>query len=213
MRDVSIGSIAQPIPHPDGGIFHLLPMDGQDLKKLAKKIVRFEYLTDAKGKTVFNQKGQAVPRFDQDDEAVLEEAMKRCTKITDLALPVYIANVPNKEQLTEAQLLEVVELSLDSDGNPRKEPFVASNSETPVKIGDIDFVPRQVKRDVLSELYEYEAPDEAPAEPEPEAGEGMVAEETPAKPKKKRVEQLVAEWVIEECVKLGRAKRETEVKN
>ena len=78
-----------PTPHPDGGVFHLVPMDQFELKKLAKKIVRVDYLEDKRGKTVFNQHGAAVPQIDQDDEATIAAAMKRCVKITDIAITVF----------------------------------------------------------------------------------------------------------------------------
>jgi hypothetical protein len=209
-RERNLGNVAKPIEHPDGGIFHIFPMNQQELKLLAKRIVRFEYLTDAKGKTLFNQKGQPVPKFDQDDEAVINEAMLRCSKITDILLPVYVAKVANKEQLTQEQIAAIAEPDLDEDGQPRKAPIIADNSETAVKIGDLEFVPVKVKRDILCELYEHEVEAEEADAPR---GEDESDPPAPKAPKKRRLEQMVAEWVIEQAVELGKAKRAAEEKN
>jgi hypothetical protein len=198
MRQYQKRDNSVPTPHPDGGVFHLIPMDQHDLKKLARKVVRIDYLQDARGKTVFNQHGQAVPRVEQDDVAAIDEAMKRCVKITDIAMPVFRGG----EQET------------DDEGKPKTQAFVASDATEPVLIGDVEFVPVKVKRDILQEAYEHELEDEPEDEPKSdEASEGAPSTTAPKKKVKRKITQLVAEWVIDECSKLATAKKEVEVKN
>jgi hypothetical protein len=69
-------------------------------------------------------------------------------------------------------------------------------------------------RDILSETVEVEMdvviePSEAQIAAAKEAGEAAPEKRTV----KRTVEQLLAEWIVEQCVDLGRAKRTAELKN
>jgi hypothetical protein len=89
-----------PTPHPDGGVFHILPMSQLELNRLAQKMVNVGYLEDRKGRTVFNQNGEAVPQLTKNDEQTIREAVLKCARITALAVPVYVNGEPEFEEVS-----------------------------------------------------------------------------------------------------------------
>jgi hypothetical protein len=239
-----IPGVAVPTPHPDGGVFYLQPMNQVELKRLAKRIVRFEYLTDKKGKHVFNPQGQAVPKFDQDDDAVVVEAMTRCARIDEVAIPLQIKGEQQfaigEDQVSRpVRILVTVDCTTQvCDGGHEdlvgrcdrrfrvdSKPVLCAR----IIVGDFESRADTIMQEILSGSYEYE--EELPAAPataQPEAPADIIAttgklvtgdtldDETPAPapaPTRKKVQQLVAEWVVNECVKLGEAKRARELGN
>lgn len=211
-------NVAVPTPLPAGGVGHLLAMDGQELKKLAKKIVLFEYLRDKKDRYVFNPEGKPVPKIEQDDEALINEAMKKCRRITDVAIPVYI----NGEQQLEGEGTErkprTVTVSVDAMTkvcDTHDEPLEGRcTSCALIVVGDYRTTASQMFRDILSETIEVEVdvkvePTREQIEAAKEAGEPAPEPRSVKRP----VEQLLAEWQIERCVEYGRAKKAAETKN
>ncbi|HEX8169280.1 MAG TPA: hypothetical protein VF824_01930 [Thermoanaerobaculia bacterium] len=211
-------NVAVPTPLPAGGVGHLLVMDGQELKKLAKKIVLFEYLRDKKDRYVFNPEGKPVPKIEQDDEALINEAMKKCRRITSVAIPVYINGEQQFDGEGDDRLPRVVTVTVDAATkvcDSHDEPFEGRCTRcASIVVGDLATTAAQMFRDILSETIEVEAdvtvdPTAAEIDAAKEAGEP-----TPEKRTLKRtVEQLLAEWMVERCVELGRAKRAAETKN
>ncbi|MGN6186675.1 MAG: hypothetical protein ACTHQM_23805 [Thermoanaerobaculia bacterium] len=211
-------NVAVPTPLPQGGTGHLLVMDGQELKKLAKKIVLFEYLRDKKDRYVFNPEGKPVPKIEQDDEALIAEAMKKCRRITNIAIPVYIAGEQQFEETDEGRVPRVVVVSVDAATN------VCASHDEPIEgrcircsaivVGDLVTTASQMFRDILSETVQVEVdvtvePPGANNDSSP-AGDGTESAKVTIK---RPVDQLLAEWIVERCVELGRAKKAEETKN
>jgi hypothetical protein len=206
-------NVAVPTPLPAGGVGHLLVMDGQELKKLAKRIVLFEYLRDKKDRYVFNPEGKPVPKIDQDDEALISEAMKKCRKITNVGIPVFI----NGEQQFDGDEPRVVTVWVDGATklcDTHDEPFEGRCLRcASIIVGDLTTTAGQMFRDVLSETIEVEVdvtvePTAAQIEAAKDAGEPTPEKRT----LKRKVEQLLAEWLVERCVEIGRAKKAAEQK-
>jgi hypothetical protein len=211
-------NVAVPEPLPAGGVGHLLVMDGQELKKLAKKIVLFEYLRDKKDRYVFNPEGKPVPKIEQDDEALIAEAMKKCRRITNIGVPVFIHGEQQFEGEGDARQPRVVTVSVDAATkvcDTHDEPFEGRCPRcAAIVVGDLSTTAAQMFRDILSETIEVEVdvtvePTVAQIEAAKEAGEAAPEKRT----LKRTVEQLLAEWIVEKCVDLGRAKKAAEVKN
>lgn len=223
-------NVAVPTPLPHGGVGHLLVIDGQELKKLAKRIVIFEYLRDNKERYVFNPEGKPVPKIEQDDEALISEAMKKCRKITSVAIPVYRAGEQQFEGEGDERTPRTVTVTVDEranicgdDGKERKRAeAIESHPEIEgrcphcalIVVGDFTTTAAQMLRDVLSETIEVEVdvtvePTQQQIEAARQAGEAAPETRT----LKRKVEQLLAEWMVERCVELGRAKKADAVKN
>lgn len=211
-------NVAVPTPLPAGGTGHLLVMDGQELKKLAKKIVLFEYLRDKKDRYVFNPEGKPVPKIEQDDEALITEAMKKCRKITSVAIPVFLSGEQQFEGEGDERQPRVVTVAVDAATklcDSHDEPFEGRCIRcASIVVGDLATTAAQMFKDILSETIEVEVD----VTVEPTAAQIEAAKEarepTPEKRTLKRtVEQLLAEWIVERCVELGRAKKAAEVKN
>ena len=223
-------NVAVPTPLPAGGVGHLLVMDGQELKKLAKKIVLFEYLRDNKERYVFNPEGKPVPKIEQDDEALIDEAMKKCRKITSVAIPVYVAGEQQFDGEDNERTPRVVTVTVDEranvcgdEGKEKKRAEAIDNHPeitgrcphcSLIVVGDFTTTAAEMMRDILSETIEVEVevavePTVQQIEAANEAGES--APET--RKLKRKVEQLLAEWMVEQCVELGRAKKREERKN
>ena len=193
-------------------------MDGQELKKLAKKIVLFEYLRDKKDRYVFNPEGKPVPKIEQDDEALINEAMKKCRRITDVAIPVYTNGEQQLEGEGDERKPRTVAVSVDAMTK------VCDSHDAPLEgrcascaliiVGDYRTTAAQMFRDILSETIEVEVdvkvePTREQIEAAKEAGEPAPEPRSVKRP----VEQLLAEWQIERCVEYGRAKKAAETKN
>lgn len=211
-------NVAVPTPLPAGGTGHLLVMDGQELKKLAKKIVLFEYLRDKKDRYVFNPEGKPVPKIEQDDEALISEAMKKCRKITAVAIPVFIGGEQQFEGEGENRKPRTVTVMVDAATKTcdvHDEPLEGRCSRcASIIVGDLVTTAGQMFRDILSETIEVEVDVTVEAtaaqfEAAKESGEAAPEKRT----LKRTVEQLLAEWIVERCVELGRAKKATETKN
>jgi hypothetical protein len=207
-------NVAVPTPLPAGGTGHLLVMDGQELKKLAKRIVLFEYLRDKKDRYVFNPEGKPVPKIEQDDEALISEAMKKCRRITNIGIPVFV----NGEQQLDGDAPRVVTVSVDASTkvcDTHDEPFEGRCARcASIIVGDLATTAAQMFRDILSETIEVEVnvtvdPTAAQIEAAKEAAEPAPEKRT----LKRNVEQLLAEWIVERCVELGRAKKAAAEKN
>lgn len=207
-------NVAVPTPLPAGGTGHLLVMDGQELKRLAKKIVLFEYLRDKKDRYVFNPEGKPVPKIEQDDEALIAEAMKKCRKITNVGIPMFVGG----EQQFDGELPRVVTVSVDAATklcDTHDEPFEGRCPRcASIVVGDLATTASQMFRDILSETIEVEVdvtvePTAAQIEAAKEAGENAPEKRT----LKRTVEQLLAEWIVERCVEIGRAKKAKAEKN
>ena len=206
------------MPLPPGGVGHLLAMDGQELKKLAKKIVLFEYLRDKKDRYVFNPEGKPVPKIEQDDEALINEAIKKCRRITDVAIPVFIRGEQQFEGDGDERKPRTIAVSVDA------ETKICDSHDTPLEgrcascglivVGDYRTTASQMFRDILSHTIEVgvdgkDEPTREQIEAEKEAGNSVPEVRTV----KRSVEQLLAEWQIERCVEYGRAKKAAEQKN
>jgi hypothetical protein len=223
-------NVAVPTPLPAGGVGHLLVMDGQELKKLAKKIVLFEYLRDNKERYVFNPEGKPVPKIEQDDEALIDEAVKKCRKITSVAIPVYVAGQQQFDGEGDERTPRVVSVTVDNranvcgdDGKEKKRDEAIDNHPeitgrcahcALIVVGDFTTTAAQMMRDILSETIEVEVD----VTVEPSAQQIEAAKETnesapEARKLKRKVEQLLAEWMVEQCVEIGRAKKAEERKN
>lgn len=211
-------NVAIPTPLPAGGVGHLLAMDGQELKKLAKKIVLFEYLRDKKDRYVFNPEGKPVPKIEQDDEALINEAIKKCRRITDVGVPVFINGEQQFEEDGDARRPRVVNVVIDAAGNEcdrHDEAFEGRCAKCAlIVVGDFRTTALQMLRDILSETVEVEAD----VKVEPTAAEIAAAKDAgdpppEARTVRRKVEQLLAEWQIERCVEYGRAKKADERKN
>ncbi len=211
-------NVAVPTPLPAGGVGHLLVMDGQELKKLAKKIVLFEYLRDKKDRYVFNPEGKPVPKIEQDDEALINEAMKKCRRITSVAIPVFINGEQQFEGEGDERQPRVVVVAVDAEANTCKSHDEVLEGRCPrcaaIVVGDLSTTAAQMFRDILSETVEVEVdvtvePTAAQLEAAKEAGEPAPEKRT----LKRKVEQLLAEWIVERCVEVGRAKKAAETKN
>lgn len=203
MRLFQPRGVAVPIDIPQGGVALALPIDGHELKKLAKKIVSLEYLQDGKGKYVFNPEGKPVPRFEQNDEALIDEAMRRVPKIKNVEIPVYLHGDDGEF------VLQRHPGGTSSENAPRTVVVDVDDSDALVTAGDFSDTKKNIKRAILSEIIEVELPLPADAE---KKGDDASESATP-KPRTRKVEQLVAEFLIEQCANLGRAKREAEQKN
>jgi hypothetical protein len=193
-------------------------MDGQELKKLAKKIVLFEYLRDKKDRYVFNPEGKPVPKIEQDDEALIHEAVKKCRKITDIAVPVYVNGEQQFEGEGEERRPRIVAVTVDAATKlceAHDAPFEGRCRECAlIVVGDFRTTAAEMLRDILSETIEVEVD----VKVEPTRDEIEAAKEAgvpPPEPRtvKRTVEQLLAEWQIERCVEYGRAKKAEERKN
>ena len=211
-------NVAVPTPLPAGGVGHLLAMDGQELKKLAKKIVLFEYLRDKKDRYVFNPEGKPVPKIEQDDEALINEAIKKCRRITDVAVPVFINGEQQFEGDGDERRPRTVTVVIDAAANEcerHDEPFEGRCAKCAlIIVGDFRTTAVQMLRDILSETVEVEA--DVKVEPTPaEVAAAKDAGDPAPEPRtvRRKVEQLLAEWQIERCVEYGRAKKAEEQKN
>lgn len=211
-------NVAVPTPLPAGGVGHLLAMDGQELKKLAKKIVLFEYLRDKKDRYVFNPEGKPVPKIEQDDEALIKEAIKKCRKITGVAVPVYVSGDLQFEGEGDERRPRVVHVTADAATNicdSHDAPFEGRCSRcAAIAVGDLRTTAHEMLRDILSETIEVEVD----VKMEPTRDEITAAKEAgepapEARTVKRKVEQLLAEWQIERCVEYGRGKKAAEQKN
>jgi hypothetical protein len=213
-------NVAVPTPLPQGGTGHLLVMDGQELKKLAKKIVLFEYLRDKKDRYVFNPEGKPVPKIEQDDEALIAEAMKKCRRITNVGIPVFIGGEQQFEETDEGRVPRVVVVSVDAA------PNVCNSHDEPLEgrcgrcaaivVGDLVTTATQMFRDILSETVQVEV--DVTVETSGSSTEPIASGDGADTPKEKQtikrpVDQLLAEWIVERCVELGRAKKAEETKN
>jgi hypothetical protein len=237
VRHFPIPDKAIPTPHPDGGVFYLFPMTQLDIKRLAKRIVRFEYLTDKRGKTVFNQKGNAVPKFDQDDEAVIVEAFKRVDRITDVAIPVFVDGEQQYDDVETGgeRVPRTVLVMVNGVDEVCGEEHTSLEGRCPTRIkgkagavqcariivGDFVSTAREVMSTIFAGSYQYEEDikDEVDA-----AGVAKAEDATPEvdvdepdpdakKPKTRKVVQLVAEWAVDECAKLGESRHKEALKN
>jgi hypothetical protein len=175
---------AIPVENPaDGGSYHLVPMPGSEINRLAKKITRISYLADGRGKTIFNQHGKPVPQFEKDDDALITEALRWCQRISNVG-----------------------EESEDGSVRPWEDPQAQAAGFPPGTILD-----EALRREIFAEYMELEldvAEDDVP----PGQVDSSPDVET-KKPKKRKVGMLVAEWAINEASKLGQAKRQEEQKN
>ncbi len=195
----------------DGGMYHLSPMPGQEVNKLARKIARITYLTDARGKTVFNPDGKPVPQFDRDDDALIDAAFRWCKRVSNVAEVApdgtrrpwvddvataddlrrhgyaKVEEIPPGHIISEVMLREIfgeyMELELDVE-NPQQQP-----------------------------LPEFDGEPRSASEREWREGEIQRVRAMNEKAKKRKVGMLVAEWVVDEAAKLGQAKRGEEQKN
>jgi hypothetical protein len=211
-------NVAVPTPLPAGGIGHLLAMDGQELKKLAKKIVLFEYLRDNKDRYVFNPEGKPVPKIEQDDEALIKEAMKKCRKITGVAVPVYVSGEQQFEGEGEERRPQTVAVTVDAATKLCESHDVPFEGRCPdcalITIGDFRTTAADMLRDILSETIEVEVDVRIEPTREEIAAAKEGGEPAPeTRTVKRTVEQLLAEWQIERCVEYGRAKKAEERKN
>jgi hypothetical protein len=197
-----------PIPRrgPVMGVFHVVPMSGPELKKLARKITVVSYVKD-RGKTIFNKAGKAVPQFDIDEDAIIAAALARCPRIDDWSDPVWATDGSGKAVGwtptldPEAQAKDLPAGTLISEGARR---------EALEMLVDVE---REVDADEPS--GDDEEPDDEPDE-EPEAsGDTPTAEAEPTPPPKKKVKvtMMHAEWVLGESAELGQARAVEEVKN
>ncbi|HET7436031.1 MAG TPA: hypothetical protein VFN10_15080 [Thermoanaerobaculia bacterium] len=211
-------NVAIPTPLPAGGTGHLLAMDGQELKKLAKRIVLFEYLRDKKDRYVFNPEGKPVPKIEQDDEALIAEAMKKCRKITNVAIPVYVNGDQQFAGDGDTRSPRVVNVTVDAmtkQCDAHDVPFEGRCADCAlIVVGDFRTTAAQMMRDILSETIEVEV--DVKVEPTAREVEAAAEAGEPApqtRSVKRTVEQLLAEWQIERCVEYGRAKKAAEEKN
>jgi len=204
-------------------------MDGQELKKLAKKIVLFEYLRDNKERYVFNPEGKPVPKIEQDDEALIDEAIAKCRKITSVAIPVYVGGEQQFDGEGDKRSPRVVTVTVENranicgDGKEKKRAEAIDNhpeitGRCPhcalIVVGDFTTTADEMMRDILSETIEVEV--DVTVEPTVQQIEAarVAGEAAPeARKLKRKVEQLLAEWMVEQCVELGRAKKRDERKN
>lgn len=212
-------NVAVPTPLPAGGVGHLLAMDGQELKKLAKKIVLFEYLRDNKDRYVFNPEGKPVPKIEQDDEALIREAMKKCRKITNVSIPVYVNGEQQFEDAHKGQRQpRVVSVYVDAATKvceTHDAPFEGRCADCAlIVVGDYRATAAETFRDILSETIEAEVDVKVDATREEIERAKEVGDPVPEpRTVKRKVEQLLAEWQIERCVEYGRAKKAAELKN
>lgn len=211
-------TVGVPTPMPEGGTAVLLPMDGQELKKLAKKIVRLDYLVDGKGRHVFGPDNKPVPKVDQDDDALIDSAIKKCKRITGVAVPVFIRGEQQFDGEGDERKPRVVVVTVDAETrvcDAHDEPFEGRCLRcASIVVGDYGTTAAQMLRDILSEVVEITITKTV----EPTTGEidAALAKSDPAPAPRVvelKVEQLVAEWLIEQSVELARAKKAAERKN
>lgn len=203
---------------PEGGTAVLLPMDGQELKKLAKKIVRLEYLVDGKGRHVFGPDNKPVPKVDQDDDALIDAAIRKCKRITGVAIPVFIRGEQQFDCDGDERRPRVVVVTVDGETkvcDEHAEPFEGRCVRcASIVVGDYATTSAVMLRDILSEVVEItisKTIELTKDEIDAAATKGDPAP-TP-RTAELRVEQLVAEWIIEQAVELARAKKAAERKN
>lgn len=211
-------TVGVPTPMPEGGTAVLLPMDGQELKKLAKRIVRLEYLVDGKGRHVFGPDNKPVPKVDQDDDALIDSAIKKCKRITGVAVPVFIRGEQQFDGEGDERKPRVVVVSVDAETrvcDEHDEPFEGRCLRcASIIVGDYATTAAQMLRDILSEVVEITITKSV--EPTKDEIDAAVAKGDPAPSQRVvelRAEQLVAEWLIEQSVELARAKKAAERKN
>jgi hypothetical protein len=189
-----------PRPGPAGGVFYVVPMGGSELKKLARKMTVITYVKD-KGKTIFNQKGQAVPQFDTDEDVIVAEATKRCPRIENATEAVYDAE---GKVIGETPIV---------DPRAQAAGFPDGTIIDAVIIAEIMALLVDVEREVEVEVKDEEE-DSGDTKPETTAeSDTPTAEAKPKKKRKVKVTMMHAEWLLGESAEIGQSKAATELGN
>lgn len=194
--------VAVPTPNPaDDGIYHLIPMPGDLLNRLAKRMTIITYLSDSKGKVIFNQKGKPIPQFEKNDDAIIDEAMKWCPKISNVGVIE-----------ADGTIVPVV----DQEGRAALVAKGASPEDAAHAVPAGTIVGDELRRQIFREYMELEVDVAEGEKPEGDAGDHATGSEPQgdkAVPKKRKVAMLVAEWVINTSSELGQAKKQEAEKN
>ena len=205
-------AVAVPIENPaDGGIYHLVPMLGQEVNKLARKIVRISYLTDSRGRTIFNPDGKAVPQFDKDDDVLIDAAARYCPRISSVVevLPdgssrPWVDDAATPDDLQRSGLATVADIPAG---------HVISETTRKAIFGEFMELEVDVENPPQQPLPEFEGEPTSESQRQYREQELARVRAINEKAKKRKVGMLVAEWVIDEAAKLGQARRQEEQKN
>jgi hypothetical protein len=179
-----------PRPGPDGMVFHVVPLTGVELKKLARLITKIDYIKDRKGNYVFNQAGNAVPQFDVDEDATVAKALEKCPRIDKV-----MGSVTDEEGaiIGETLLIDAMAKERGLHDGTVVDPIIIVR--------------------VLSLLCEVEREADPPAAPPATADGKPAADADQEKPKPQKAQMMVAEWLLGEAADIAQTRVKVQRKN